>query len=135
MLFSVYPRSADMVCPLLYNYYKAQIRFFQTNNKRRAWCFTNYVIIIIKKKRVNKKDNFAGMAGQTSGNKKGRNERNMNPASVMKIMGMKNEFNRRHPKFAAFMKAVMAKGVQEGSVIEITVRNPGSPMRMRYPEN
>ena len=49
----------------------------------------------------------------------------MNPASVMKIMGMKNEFNRRHPKSAAFMKAVMAKGVQEGSVIEITVRNPG----------
>ncbi len=49
----------------------------------------------------------------------------MNPTSIMKIMGMKNEFNRRHPKFAAFMKAVAAKGVQEGSVIEITVRNPG----------
>lgn len=49
----------------------------------------------------------------------------MNPASMIKIMNMKNEFNRQHPKFAAFMKAVFAKGVQEGSIIEITVKNPG----------
>lgn len=49
----------------------------------------------------------------------------MNPASMIKFMGMKEEFNRQHPKFAAFMKAVFAKGVQEGSVIEITVKNPG----------
>ena len=49
----------------------------------------------------------------------------MNPASMMKIMSMKNEFNRQHPKFSAFSKAVMAKGVKEGSIIEITVKNPG----------
>lgn len=49
----------------------------------------------------------------------------MNPASMIKIMNMKNEFNRRHPKFAAFVKAVFAKGVQEGSIIEITVKDPG----------
>ena len=48
----------------------------------------------------------------------------MNPASMMKIMNLKSEFNRQHPKFAAFLKAVMAKGIQEGSVIEITVKNP-----------
>ncbi len=48
----------------------------------------------------------------------------MNPASMMKIMNLKNEFHRQHPKFAAFLKAAMAKGVQEGSVIEITVKNP-----------
>lgn len=47
----------------------------------------------------------------------------MNPASMMKIMNLKNEFHRQHPKFAAFLKAAMAKGVQEGSVIEITVKN------------
>lgn len=49
----------------------------------------------------------------------------MNPASIMKIMNMKNEFNRQHPKFTAFTKAVFAKGIQEGSVIEISVKNPG----------
>ena len=48
----------------------------------------------------------------------------MNPASMMKIMNLKNLFHRQHPKFAAFMTAAMAKGVQEGSVIEITVKNP-----------
>ena len=48
----------------------------------------------------------------------------MNPASMMKIMSLKHEFNRQHPKFMAFLKAVMAKGIQEGSVIEITVKNP-----------
>lgn len=48
----------------------------------------------------------------------------MNPSSMMKIMSLKNEFNRQHPKFAAFIKAVMAKGIQEGSIIEITVKNP-----------
>ena len=102
-----------------------QTRFFQTNNKRKGCCFINYDIIIIKKKRDNNKDNFDGTVSLITGSKKERNEREMNPTSVMKIMSMKNEFNRQHPKFAAFIKAVMAKGVQEGSVVEITVRNPG----------
>ncbi len=49
----------------------------------------------------------------------------MNPASLMKLMNRKSEFNRHHPKFSAFVKAVMAKGIQEGSIIEIAVKNPG----------
>ncbi len=49
---------------MLYNYYKAQIRFFQTNNKRKGWHFINYDIIMEKKKKDNKKENFAGTAGQ-----------------------------------------------------------------------
>ena len=53
----------------------------------------------------------------------------MNPASIMKIMSAKNRFTENHPKFAAFIKAVFAKGIEEGTVIEIQVARPGeSPM-------
>ena len=33
-------------------------------------------------------------------------------------------FTRNHPKFPAFLNAVKAKGIQEGSVIAITVTGP-----------
>lgn len=49
----------------------------------------------------------------------------MNPASIMKIMSAKNEFENNHPKFAAFISAVFSKGIVEDTVIEITVKNPG----------
>ena len=49
----------------------------------------------------------------------------MNPASIMKIMGAKNRFTENHPKFVAFLKAVFAKGIEEGTVIEIQVTRPG----------
>lgn len=53
----------------------------------------------------------------------------MNPASIMKIMSAKNRFTENHPKFAAFIKTVFAKGIEEGTVIEIQVTRPGeSPM-------
>ena len=49
----------------------------------------------------------------------------MNPASIMKIMSAKNRFTENHPKFVAFLKAVCAKGIEEGTVIEIQVTRPG----------
>lgn len=49
----------------------------------------------------------------------------LNPASMIKIMNAKNEFNRNHPKFTAFLKAVFSKGIEEGTVIEIMVKKPG----------
>lgn len=49
----------------------------------------------------------------------------MNPASIMKIMNAKNIFTDNHPKFAAFLKAVFSRGIEEGTVIEITVTRPG----------
>lgn len=49
----------------------------------------------------------------------------LNPASLMKIMSAKNVFEGNHPKFAAFVKAVFSKGIEEGTVMEITVTKPG----------
>ena len=48
----------------------------------------------------------------------------MNPANIMKMMGMKNKFEGNHPKFVAFLKFLMEKGIEEGTVIEISVKKP-----------
>ena len=48
----------------------------------------------------------------------------MNPAALMKIMGLKNQFESEHPKFAAFISDLIRTGVSEGSVIEITLTRP-----------
>ncbi len=49
----------------------------------------------------------------------------LNPSSVMKIMNAKNEFTANHPKFSAFINAVFKGGIEEGTIIEITVQKPG----------
>lgn len=49
----------------------------------------------------------------------------MNPAAIMKMMNAKNKFTSNHPKFAAFLKAVFSRGIEEGTIIEITVQRPG----------
>jgi hypothetical protein len=48
----------------------------------------------------------------------------MNMGSVMKLMNLQNRFVQTHPKFAAFFQNVLAQGIEEGSVIEITVTRP-----------
>jgi hypothetical protein len=53
----------------------------------------------------------------------------INPAMMIKLMGAKNQFEQTHPKFAAFFGTIMKQGVEEGSVIEITVTRPdGTPV-------
>ena len=49
----------------------------------------------------------------------------MNPASIMKLMGARNKFQKNHPKFVAFLSRCFAGGLKEGTIIEITVTNPG----------
>ena len=49
----------------------------------------------------------------------------VNPAKLMKIMSAKNKFGATHPKFMAFIKNVICTGVEEGTVIEVTVTKPG----------
>lgn len=49
----------------------------------------------------------------------------MNPAIVMKVMNAKNKFTQNHPKFVAFLNAMFSGGIEEGTVIEITVTKPG----------
>ena len=49
----------------------------------------------------------------------------MNPANIIKIMSAKAQFEKNHPKFVAFIKAVFSKPIEEGTVMEITVTRPG----------
>ena len=49
----------------------------------------------------------------------------MNPASLMRMMTMKNKFEKNHPKFVAFLQAVFSRPIEEGTIIELTVKRPG----------
>ena len=49
----------------------------------------------------------------------------MSPASVLKLMGAKAQFESSHPKFMAFVKKIFSRPMEEGTVAEITVTPPG----------
>ncbi len=49
----------------------------------------------------------------------------MNPMSMMKIMNAKAQFEKNHPKFVAFIKMVLSRPVEEGTVFELTMTRPG----------
>ena len=52
-----------------------------------------------------------------------------NPQDLFKLMGMKNQFESNHPKMVSFFRDMAARGIQEGSVIEITVTDAeGNPI-------
>ena len=48
------------------------------------------------------------------------------PMAMMKIMGAKKKFGDNHPKFTAFVGAMIKNGVEEGTIIEVTVTRPGA---------
>ena len=53
----------------------------------------------------------------------------INPGMILKLKGLKDKFVENHPKFPMFMKAVAAKGIKEGTVIEVTITDPeGTPL-------
>ncbi len=49
----------------------------------------------------------------------------INPAKLLQIKNMKQEFDSHHPKFRRFLKAASQSALQEGSIIEISVTPPG----------
>ena len=49
----------------------------------------------------------------------------MNPQTVMRLMGALGTFRSNHPKFANFAGMMLKRGIDEGTVIEITVTRPG----------
>ena len=51
---------------------------------------------------------------------------NMNPQMMMQLMGALNTFKSNHPKFVSFVERYMRSGFAEGTVIEITVTEPGA---------
>ena len=48
----------------------------------------------------------------------------MNPTQLLKMQMAWKQFNETHPKVFPFLKAVEAAGVQEGTVIAISVETP-----------
>lgn len=44
-----------------------------------------------------------------------------NPAALLQMMNLWNRFEKNHPKFPRFLKAVVQNGIREGSIIEIRV--------------
>lgn len=49
----------------------------------------------------------------------------VNPAAMMKIMKAKNQFTENHPKFVQFLSAAFSGGIEEDTIIEISVEKPG----------
>lgn len=49
----------------------------------------------------------------------------MNPMALMKLMQMKNKFSADHPKFVAFLKMLISRPIEEGTVLEVTIIRPG----------
>jgi len=49
----------------------------------------------------------------------------INPASMIKMMQAKNKFTENHPKFVAFLGAAFSGGIEEDTIIEISVEKPG----------
>lgn len=50
---------------------------------------------------------------------------NMNPTTMMKLMGMKSQFEKNHPKFVAFLQHVMSRPMEAGTILEISIQRPG----------
>lgn len=49
----------------------------------------------------------------------------MNPASILKFLSAKKQFEDNHPKFVAFVGTVLSRPLEEGTVMEVTVTRPG----------
>lgn len=49
---------------------------------------------------------------------------NLNPMKLLKIKGDMEQFAKNHPKFTAFLNAVVQSGVEEGTMLEIKVTKP-----------
>ena len=49
----------------------------------------------------------------------------INPMSMMKMMQAKNKFTENHPKIVSFLSAAFSGGIEEDTIIEISVQKPG----------
>ena len=48
-----------------------------------------------------------------------------NPANMFKMKKMLTDFENTHPKFVAFIRSVLSRPIEEGTIIEVTVTRPG----------
>ena len=49
----------------------------------------------------------------------------MDMGAMMKVMAAKKKFESNHPKFFSFCRAAFGGGIQEDTIIEISVTKPG----------
>ncbi|MBQ8813723.1 MAG: hypothetical protein IJZ85_04420 [Lachnospiraceae bacterium] len=48
----------------------------------------------------------------------------MNPTMLFKMKGMWDRFTANHPKFPLFLKAAQQKGIQEGTILAVSITTP-----------
>lgn len=48
----------------------------------------------------------------------------VNPAMIFKMKSMWDEFTSNHPKLPRFFQAAASRSLEEGTVIEMTIRRP-----------
>ena len=48
----------------------------------------------------------------------------MNPMKLVQLKPAMNKFQNRHPKFIQFFSSLAGRGVQEGSILEISITDP-----------
>lgn len=48
----------------------------------------------------------------------------MNPTSLFKMKGLWERFTKNHPKFPKFLQAVQQKGIQEGTILAMSITTP-----------
>ena len=54
----------------------------------------------------------------------------MNPKAILKFKNIPREFERNHPKVAAYLKDTFQDGVEVGTEIELRVTKPGNKTSM-----
>ena len=48
----------------------------------------------------------------------------MNPTMLFKMKGMWDRFTENHPKFPLFLRAAQQKGIQEGTILAVSITTP-----------
>ena len=48
----------------------------------------------------------------------------MNPTMLFKMKGMWDRFTQNHPKFPLFLRAAQQKGIQEGTILAVSITTP-----------
>ena len=48
----------------------------------------------------------------------------VNPTMLFKMKGMWDRFTQNHPKFPLFLRAAQQKGIQEGTILAVSITTP-----------
>ena len=50
----------------------------------------------------------------------------MNPRKLLKMKQALAQFTNRHPRFVMFIQDMFGAGIEEGTIVEISVQRPGN---------